>query len=55
MEGHGIGFWNIGHEYNPYEESDENIDTPLKTLRVPLSDNAIIFIKHAPATSYLNT
>ena len=46
-------YWFFQHcnKSNLYEESDENIDSPLNPFCVPLCDNATIFKKHAHSPS----
>ena len=37
LSGHGLGLCDVGHQYYPTEEANEDIKVPLKPLRVPQS------------------
>ena len=52
LTGRGLGFCYIGHQGNPSEESDKDINGPLDPLQVPRSDEADICIKHAHTPSH---
>ena len=47
LTGRGLVFFCIGHQVEPSEEFDENIDGPLDPFQVPRSYHSAICIKHA--------
>ena len=47
MVGNGLRFFEVGHQADPSEESDNNIDVPLDPLRVPRSNESSICINRS--------
>ena len=52
LEGHDPGIFDILYQSNYTEEADEDIEIPLKPLKVPQYDEAIIRIEHIQNISH---
>ena len=55
MAGHHIGFCNVGHQTDPAEDSDKDIDGPLDPVEVLQSDEAVIRIEHSHTPYHFHT
>ena len=51
LEGHGLGFCSVGHQADPAEDTNKDIDGTLEPPQVPRSDEDIICTKPAHTPS----